>query len=556
MERTPTPPNKGYQSMDGFVPNRRSRVINEPFKKKMNNESGLLGKPSRAPSKSLVSPANARLTNSESMKSKTIAGVAWSPRIQDPSSIELTRKTGRKSHRAKKDEIKEKRSIKKIIKRSALIGALLVLLIGGYVGFKFFHNIDKVFGGNVISNISSLFGSTTLKGESTGRVNILLAGDSADDPGHAGANLTDSIMLVSIDTKNKTGFMLSIPRDLYVNIPTLGGAKINAANTVKNFNQSGYPSNGMGQLEQIVKQDLGIPVNYYALINYTAFRDSVNAVGGITVNIQSDDPRGVYDPNIGKWDGGPLKLPSGLNNLNGQTALNLARARGDPCFCGHYEYGFSHSDFDRTMHQRQELVALAQKASSAGVIGNPVKLGHLFDSLGNNVETDLKLADIVRLGSLAKSANLTKAQSVTYQYGGTNPLLVGQSVNGQDFLVPTAGLNDYAALQLYYQKLTTNNPVVKEAAPVVVLNGGNTSGLAKLYENSLIPKGINVTSIADTINNYPKTEIMDNSGGLDPATKKALVTIFGNNVVPNVPTINTTGAKFVVILGDNQGSPQ
>jgi LCP family protein required for cell wall assembly len=554
MERTPQPikgPKNGYTSMDGFIPNRRGRVIADPFKnasaKKLPNTNKL------QPHKSSLK-TNARVSENPLTKSNSAAAaVAWTPRVQDPSDVELIRKTGRKSHRATKD-IKDKRSWKKIVKRTSLGIVVLVLIISGYIGFKFFHNIDKVFGGNIVSNIGSLFGTTTLKGESNGRVNILLAGDSADDPGHQGAQLTDSIMLVSIDTKNKTGFMLSIPRDLWVNIPNLGSNKINAANTVTGFNQAGYPSNGMGQLEQVVNQDLGIPTDYYALIDYTAFRDSVNAVGGITVNIKSTDPRGLYDPNINKADGGPLLLPNGNDYLNGQTALNLARARGDPCYCGHYEYGFPASDFDRTQHQRQELVALASKATSVGVLGNPVRLGQLFDSVGNNVQTDLTLADVIKLAQLAKSANLTKAQSLTYSYGGTNPLLVGQLINGQDALVPTAGINDFSQLQLYYQKLTSNNPVVKESASVDVLNGGNTVGLAKLYEDYLITKGVNVT-IADYNGTIPTTEIMDDSGGKDPATKQLLESTFGSNVIPNNPAINTTGMPFVVILGVNQGSP-
>jgi LCP family protein required for cell wall assembly len=548
--------NNGLNSVDGFVPNRRKRIVSESFKngstKKMSTANAL--KP-----RANTNNSQAHITETPAIKN-TNAGVAWSSRLQDPSSVGLTRKTGRKNHRAKKN-VSLGRNWRKIVKRSSLALVILILFISGYVGFKFFHNIDKVFGGNVISNISSLFGNTTLKGEDTGRVNILLAGDSADDPHHQGAQLTDSIMLVSINTKNNTGFMLSIPRDLYVNIPKLinvtgtSYSKINAANLVNNFNAPGYPSGGMGQLEQVVTQNLGIPINYNALINYSAMRNAVNAVGGITVNIQSNDSRGLFDPNIGKWEGGPLKLPNGNVTLNGQTALNLARARGDPCFCGQYEYGFPKSDFDRTQHQRQELIALTTKATSVGVLGNPVRVGQLFDSLGSNVATDLSLADVVKLAQLAKSANLTKAQSLSYSFGGTNPLLVGKVVGGQDVLVPSAGENDWSQLQLFYQKLTSNNPVVKESANVEVINGGNIIGLAKKWQTSLITKGINVSSIANTTTTYPATEIMDNSGGADPATKQLLESIFGTNIIPNDPLKNTSGAQFVVILGVNQGSP-
>ena len=105
-----------------------------------------------------------------------------------------------------------------------------LLIFGGFFGFKFFHAIDKVFGGNVFSNIGSLFNNTTLKGESSGRINILLAGDSADQINHGGANLTDSVLLLSINLNNHTAFLLSIPRDLWVQRSTLLTMIIASAN--------------------------------------------------------------------------------------------------------------------------------------------------------------------------------------------------------------------------------------------------------------------------------------------------------------------------------------
>ncbi|HEY5152631.1 MAG TPA: hypothetical protein VII55_01525, partial [Candidatus Saccharimonadales bacterium] len=101
------------------------------------------------------------------------------------------------------------------LKRVALTLAVVVLLIGGWLGGKFAYNAHKLFGGNIFSVLTT----TKLKGENNGRVNILLAGNSADDPGHDGANLTDSIMLISIDTRQNKAFLLSIPRDLWVHVP-------------------------------------------------------------------------------------------------------------------------------------------------------------------------------------------------------------------------------------------------------------------------------------------------------------------------------------------------
>jgi LCP family protein required for cell wall assembly len=340
---------------------------------------------------------------------------------------------------------------RKVIKRTILVIVLLILLVGGWLGWKFQSNLSKVFGGNIFG----LFSSTKLKGEDTGRVNILLAGNSTDDPGHGGAQLTDSIMLVSIDTHNNTAFMMSIPRDLWVNIPNYGYQKINAAyedGQAENFSAAGYPNGGMGLLEQIVSQKLGVPIDYYALIDYTAFRDAVNAVGGISVNIQSSNPYGLYDPSIDYTTGGPLvDLSNGVHALNGEQALDLARARGD----AYGSYGFPQADFDRTSNQRLMLVALKNKALSIGVLSNPIKLGNLFDSLGNNVKTDFTVSDARRLYDIGKKVNSSQIKSVGLNNVNGQDLLQSYTANdGESALIPAAGLNDYNAIQAYLQQIT------------------------------------------------------------------------------------------------------
>lgn len=441
---------------------------------------------------------------------------------------------------------------------------ILILGIGGWYGSHLLANLDKVFHGNVISDAKALFSTTKLKGENQGRVNILLAGDSADDPNHGGADLTDSIMIVSIDTKNKTGFMMSIPRDLWVDIPAFSEhQKINAANDVSNFKAAGYPSGGMGQLQQIVQSDLGIPIDYYALIDYSAFRDAVNAVGGITINLQTNDPRGIFDPNIDKIDGGPLKLPNGEDFLNGQTALNLARARGDPCSCGQVAYGFTQSDYDRTEHQRQMLSALIQKAQTVGVLANPIKVSQLFNAFGNNIQTNLSLQNVLRFIQITKGINMSKLQSVTYSDSGSNALLTNYlASDGEEALIPTAGLDNFGALQQYYQQLTSDNPVVREAPSVVVLNGTNTNGLAHSEATTLKANGFNVVGVADASNLYQSTLIIDNTNGKKPASQQYLQSLFARN--GSTTTSKTSSleaaeadgynADFVVVLGQNTSS--
>ena len=448
----------------------------------------------------------------------------------------------------------KKRSWKKRILLPVVI--ILILLLGGgtWFGLGLLGKIDKVVHGNVFSDVGALFSTTRLKGESQGRVNILLAGyqgtNSDEGP------LTDSIMVISINTTNDQAFTISIPRDIWINLPGLGYNKINAANTDINFRQAGYFSGGMGELQKVIQKDFGISLDYYALIDYTAFKDAVNAVGGINVDIQSSDPRGLYDPNVDKAHGGPLRLPNGWVHLDGNQALALALARGD----SPYAYGFPLSDINRTQHQRQMLIALEQKGLSAGVMSNPVKISNLFSALSNNVQTDLSLADVIRLAQIAKTINLNNIQSYGLSYGGSQPLLTTYvTSNGQDALIPRAGLNNYSQIQQYFVRLMSTNPIVQEAPTVTILNASSNSNLTQTVSQALTAKGFTVLSTASTYQQSGSI-VVDNTNGQKPSAAALLAKLY-----PQAPVVNNTStaaeaqlasgysANFVMVLGQNQG---
>lgn len=442
---------------------------------------------------------------------------------------------------------------KKVLKRSALLLGLIIILAVGFVGFKALRSIDKVFHGNIISDTQALFSSTPLNGEDQGRVNILLAGDSIDDPGHQGSNLTDSIVVLSIDTKGNNTFLLSIPRDLWVNIPGYGYQKINAANSITSNYPSGYPQNGMGVLEYIITKDLGIPIDYYALANYSAFRDAVNDVGGVTVNIQSDNPKGLYDPYA------DLKLSNGQVTLNGQQALNLARARGD----GPGAYGFPNADFDRTSHQRLLFTAIAKKALSLGVLSNPVKISNLFNSFSDNVKTDLSLQNVRRLIQITKSIDLNKIQSHAYCSTITSAICTTalirtyqDPVSGESALIPTLGIGEYSGLVNFYKQLTSNNPIVKENPSIVVLNGSAKTGLANTTGSYLSEQGFNVLLKTDALRTYTSTLVIDLTKGKKPNSLSYLLKKYKATSTTNLNSAESMEASgytsdFVIVLGSN-----
>lgn len=346
---------------------------------------------------------------------------------------------------------------KKIIGRSFTTVIILVILGIGYVGWKFITNELKVFGWG---GLWSLLDPAPLQSQG-GRVNILFAGDSVGrTDGGGGQQLTDSIMIASIDTENHTAFLLSVPRDFYGNIPGFGNSKINAAaeDGASNYgNNPNYGSNGIGLLEQVVSQDFGISIDYYALVDYTAFKGAVNAVGGITIDVQSSDPRGLYDASpTSPTDLAPLvDLSNGEHELDGQEALNLARARGDAAG----SYGFGASDFERTENQRLMLIAIKTKAATAGVLSNPFKIGELFDSFGDNVETNLSLGNAKKLYDVTTQIRNFNIKS----YGlndanGTNLTTGYYTPDGEDALIPTAGLGDYSQIQAFVSQLTGDSP--------------------------------------------------------------------------------------------------
>lgn len=316
---------------------------------------------------------------------------------------------------------------KRGLKRFFLILLALMIGTGGWLGWRLYEDAAKSTGDKNPLSLLGLLRPTSLA-ETDGHTNILLAGYSADDPGHQGADLTDSIMIMSIDQSTHSAVVISVPRDLWVDIPGHGYQKINAA----------YEDGGMSLLQEVINQDLGINTNYYALIDYTAFRDAVNAVGGVTVNINSPDPRGVYDPNTG------IDLPNGSVKLNGQQALALARSRGD----GYGSYGFPGGDFDRIKYQQAMLLALKSKADSGSVITNPLKVANLANAVGNNVKTNLSVGQLETLYSTAKKIGNSNVKTVSLNKINGQQLLVGYTTyDGESALIPSDGISDYTTIQ-------------------------------------------------------------------------------------------------------------
>jgi LCP family protein required for cell wall assembly len=533
---------KRQPSIDGFfakptAPRQRQPVFRSPSANSQQEPAKLVDMPQRTQPQE-ISPVTPRMRGANSAQAagslegrrRRMVGSQPSLAPEDVLAPETAPK------KAKKE--RKKRWTKKRI--FAVLG-VLVLLTGMWFGFKFYKDISRITGNKNPLSLLGVFHPVPLKNQD-GRVNILVAANSADDVGHNGANLTDSIMVLSINTKNNTALILSIPRDLWVQIGS-SHAKINSA----------YPNGGMDKLQSVVEDNLGLTIDYQALVNYGAFRDLVNAVGSINITVKSDDPRGIYDPSLDyttRTCCALAKYPNGPVTLNGKQALNLARARGD----AYGSYGYAQSDFTRTMYQREMLVAIKDKASSTSVVANPLKLTSLIDAVGNNVKTDLSVAEIETLYSDTKKIDDTKIDSYninTLMGKNTTMLANYTSPDGQSALIPAAGIDDFTAIKAQINKILTSDPIAKEGSNVVVLNGTTTTGLALQQENKLAAKGMTV-SIGDSPATQATTTIVDDSNAEMPNTLTYLKKKYNATVVVNASLTRAyPGADFIVILGQS-----
>lgn len=218
-----------------------------------------------------------------------------------------------------------------------------------------------------------------------GRVNLLLLGIDRRG-GTDWAHRTDTIVVAGLDPEDRGAAMLSIPRDLQLPIPGYGEDRINTANVYGYLYD--YPGGGPALLRSTVEANFGIPIDGYLMLDFGAFEDLVDALGGIEVDVQEPlhdtrypDPR-PRDPHAYKT----IHFDAGLQHMDGQRALEYARSR------------MSTSDFDRARRQQQILLALREKALSLGAVRRWPSLARV---IAEAVQTDLDAGEMLALALLA-----------------------------------------------------------------------------------------------------------------------------------------------------------
>lgn len=327
-----------------------------------------------------------------------------------------------------------------VVRKVVLAIAAVILLVGGIVFWKAESFIQRISfgGGSIFEDVfKSLPGiESKLKGEGEGRVNIALLGMRGEEVAGGGL-LADTIMVLSIhpssgESDQARASLVSVPRDLQVTVPdTSDKQKINA---VHFYGEQKGKGMGMEYMKRILSDVTGVPIHYAVTIDFKGFTDLVDALGGITVQLEQPFLEGLqfhepqvcdpytytvpaYDPvtklqlTQDKWYvrkdgtkylaksyplcynkdeecGGVFKLPVGDNVLDGENALCYARAR------------YGSSDFERAKRQQQVIQRIKDKALSTGTLTDFEKINSLLDSLGDNVRTDMEGWEMKRMFEL------------------------------------------------------------------------------------------------------------------------------------------------------------
>lgn len=310
----------------------------------------------------------------------------------------------------------------------------LGLIFGGWYAYRIISGTSGIFTGNYLD---LLRGRQPLDRDEFGRSNVLVFGTTEDDESNSAQLLTDSILVISINQDSKNGNIISIPRDLWVEYgqqcPNGTAGKVNAI-------YSCGIQNGLSEIAASeafadkISEVIGTDIQYVVKVNQIVLREVVDTLDGVEVIIDSPDPRGIYDVATG------LELPNGPVTIDGQTALDLSRARGSAG-----GYGLPRSNFNREQNQQAIIRGIQREALSTGTLANPNRVIGLADSLGDNVVTNLPSRQIRTVIDIARGTNADDIESIDL-VERDNPLVTTGQTAGQSIVLPTAGLFDYSQI--------------------------------------------------------------------------------------------------------------
>ena len=344
----------------------------------------------------------------------------------------------------------------------ALSVILVLIIMAMTLMYMLLSHSTAVFKGNPMDILIS----SELKKDENGQTNFLIFGTSEDAKGHGGQELTDSILVASINQEHKTAKVFSVPRDLWVNYSVPGSepmsctvgdrGKINATYlcALEEYKNSMSVSNAKDAASlyfaKKISEVTGLSMHYYVAADWGAVKMIVDKIGGIDVDVYADDEDGIHDSCQN------IDLKKGMYyNMNGDLAMKLARARNAACAPG--DYGLSRSNFDREINQQRIMNAIKKKVSSIGILMNPGRVMSIIDGLGDNLRTNIVMSEVRTLIDFG-----TKLE------GGIQPISTvdqfGTGRIGLSSVVIPAGASTYSEGSLYdytnFQKYLRSQIVV------------------------------------------------------------------------------------------------
>lgn len=366
-----------------------------------------------------------------------------------------------------------------------------------------------------------------LVSQPAGTINILLLG--MDRVAGEGAARTDVMVIASVFPDVPAVSLLSIPRDYYAWIPAWGLDKINTA--YPRAGKVAYPGGGPALSKATVEYNFGVPIHYYAMVDFTSYRTIVDAVGGVDVVVECPLHDTYPDPEseTGQTD---IDLEPGVHHLDGKFALWYVRSR------------WSTSDFDRHRRQQQVLVAILRQARSQQML---VRVPELWDAYRQNVETDLGLKELLTLATVA--GRLDERNITTSFIRGSEVITPWTAPNGGYVLVPNLE-KVQQVVQGAMQPLASSR-ASQRGYRVVVKNGSWSSALGDVAAYRLGVEGLQVTSV-ERVAAEPRTRVVDFTTTAKGSPIPRLISLYRlqHGDIEKQPT-EDSAVDFEVILGSN-----
>jgi len=404
----------------------------------------------------------------------------------------------------------------------------------------------------VVSQIKNIFGAEdTVITQDADRINFLLMGIGGS--GHEGALLTDTMMLASIKLSTNQIALISIPRDLLVEIPGNGWQRINHASAYGEINK--YPGGGSALAAETVEKTFGIPIHYWLRIDFSGFEKVIDSLGGIDVEIERSFTDNQYPTEDFKVQ--TISFEQGIEHMNGDRALKFARSRhGD---------NWEGSDFARSKRQQKILMAVKDKVLNWKTIINPNRLYNIFNQVKNHTETNIESWQLPELAGILKNIDFNSIEHyiIDDSPGGLlKPIITPE---GAAVLAPKSGdlseLNDFVA-NIFVVKNLTDRKI-----EIIIANGTDIEGLATYTGSTLSSWGFTISRLVNSPRqDFEKTVIYDLSNGQEKEALKIIKNRLNTNASSNLPEFlqpllyknNQQGeqikieASFLIVTGSDQ----